>query len=176
MEVGEIRVLDGDIRADEIDCEEEKELTYGKGYVYLDFLQVFLPPTPIQYIFLKLENWAIIPPRTRARRTPISRPESTIAMDVPRLFGRARSAARGIKTFEPISFLCVFVDLAVIHTCGVTDEIATKKDKISKPTIDFVSASPTERDPDVSINTSKSCRRRIKSPRGERKTRPTAYL
>ena len=142
----------------------------------LRLLQLFLPPTPIQYIFLKLENWAIIPPRTRARSTPINRPESTIAMDVARLFGRARSAVRGIKTFEPISFLCAFVDLTPIHTCGVTDEIATKKDKTSKPTIDFVSARPMERDPDMNINTSRSCRRRIKSPRGERKTRPTAYL
>jgi hypothetical protein len=97
-------------------------------------------------------------------------------MDVARLFGRARSAVRGIKTFEPISFLCAYVDLPAIHTWGVTDEIATKKDKISKLSIDFVSASPTERDPDVNINTSKSCRRRIKSPRGERERRPTAYL
>ena len=89
----------------------------------------------------------------------------------------ARSAVRGIKTLERINFLCAFVTL---QQYIVMDEIATKNDKISKPTIGFVRASPTGRDPDVNIDTSKIGRRRIKSPRGQArgqtKTRPTAYL
>jgi hypothetical protein len=63
-----------------------------------------------------------------------------------------------------------------VYTCGVTEKTATMKDSTSKTTNDFVIASPIESDADESMSKSRSCLRRSKSPRGDTKTNPTAYL
>jgi hypothetical protein len=66
--------------------------------------------------------------------------------------------------------------LDAVYTCGVTEKTATMKDNTSKATNEFVIASPIESDADESMSKRRSCLRRSKSPRGDTKTNPTAYL
>ena len=59
----------------------------------------YCSPEAIQYTFLQLLNWPIMPANTRATRIPKSSPDNTMDIADARRCGGARSAAKGISTY-----------------------------------------------------------------------------
>lgn len=75
-----------------------------------------------------------------------------------RRWGGAKSAARGMSTW------------------GTTDKIPMRNSSTSKVTTDRVSGRPIDSEEVPMVRSNTNCRRGTRSPRGEMKSRPTAYL
>ena len=98
------------------------------------------------------------PARTRARRMPKRRPARTMDMAEARLWGGARSAARGMRI------------------CGVTVKTPTRKEREMKAVKELVTARPMVKAVETKTKRRSRGRRRTRSPRGESRRRPVAYL
>ena len=99
-----------------------------------------------------------MPARTRATNIPKRSPESTTEMADARRSTGAKSAASGRRIW------------------GVTETTPTKYERASKAARLFVIARPIVNVVESATMQRISCLRRTKSPRGEIRMRPVAYL
>lgn len=115
-------------------------------------------PMDMKYTILQDANSAMIPAMTRAAKMPRSRPASTTDNAAALRSGGAKSAANGSRIW------------------GVTVNIPVRNDSASNTTSFFVTESPIVREAETRTINKRRGRLRTRSPIGESKRIPTAYL